>query len=587
MNSKSERPRAPRRVCRFTTLVPLGLAAMALFALYFAPQPHERAPPVRAVYDDDVVPEGSPTSSLEEAPAPVVGAPAVPRKPDVPAPVVRAQPSPAPPPMTVVRKPNSQKAKRQAAAAAPPPADETTSSSVTLVVAPPPVVAPPSAATPLYSTPLCTGESHRRPATGKDYTLGKCDFSKCRGDTTPPTFVIISHRNRFANLGRFLSSLTFATEEGEPGVPPGTRDCVCALLVDSGSEPVPDEGVPAARCLPPWNARLPIAGTIAGNDYMRDKVQAGAHAMLDVVPLLPAGGAPPPDGCWAGVNASAAAGPSVSRKGCYFTGGAKQGTKTAPTGCRFPCVDPAGASVDAHLLWLLSQYAGSSMLYREFGGADADGFSRGRLLTKGVDAAVKLVKPEANARLYFADADIVLRPGFFERVLRFFRVGPKRVYMPVMWAQCYATGAGEWPRPVGGQLMAKKLKTSGGWFMPASYGMTVIHAADFKNAGGYGPWVRDKGWGGEDVYLHRRLKSMGLRVIHTNEPFMVHPEHPHVRSWTRRWVGGGVGVWGRGAAVQRRSYPPHSIHPPYSGTKDGIHTADGKLICDACRCPGK
>ncbi|XP_061590533.1 chondroitin sulfate synthase 3 [Cololabis saira] len=141
-------------------------------------------------------------------------------------------------------------------------------------------------------------------------------------------------------------------------------------------------------------------------------------------------------------------------------------------------------------------------------------FSRGLALELGSSQL------HNDSLLFFCDVDLVFNSDALQRC-RDNAVQGKQVYFPVVFSQYD-------PKIVYGEKTPKEnlftLTKKSGFWRDYGFGITCVFKSDLLKAGGFDTSIL--GWGLEDVDLFTKVIHSGLRVLHSQEPGVVHIHHP-------------------------------------------------------------
>ena len=260
-----------------------------------------------------------------------------------------------------------------------------------------------------------------RPLAGRGCTFSACNREPGRwrvggkpATSLPLVYIVVPHRNRLDNIVRLLSSLVNATTRAQ-------RDCMCVIVTDFNT---------STAAIPPWkNVHCLVSYRAEHNIWMDDeayyrgkklsrgelKASASTYASAPECPDV----APPEPSALARV------------------GGSRGEWATARAAFPPAHMDVMGLTGRQALRYALSFYDGESAI------VDGDAyvhnpkvkFSRAGGIMGGVDA---IGTPTESSLLFVCDADVIIRPGFFEEVVDV-PVQGSIVFYPILWSMCWGT----------------------------------------------------------------------------------------------------------------------------------------------------
>jgi hypothetical protein len=411
----------------------------------------------------------------------------------------------------------------------------------------------------------------------------ECDFSRCNEEPgkhilgnhvesskLPFMFVVVPFRNRLDNLARLLSSIN-------NGTTPQQRACTCIVISDFAT---------SSSALPPWKNASCVATMHAAHKIYFDPADdntapfagAAAHRIKEngglkgtaswsmavescpssalrpmVLPKAGKGSGPRKPVKRVRLDASPSPTPSASP-----TPSPSPSPQDAPLpfdldsvvpdrlrllpGFTVPLhVDVSGLSGQLSVRHVLSLYDGPSKILDALAyvGQPKVKFSRAGGIQAGIDS---ITTPAHKSLVFVCDADMILRPGFYEDFISR-PVAGAAVYYPICWSTCWGQGLETVPTRTVFPDSTRGFWRSGG------HGMLVAYLVDLRRVGGMVEQVTRGQWGGEDNMLHSKfVKSYSYRMLHKKCPYLVHAYHSQVRDWNKSedgMYGSYLGPFGR------------------------------------------
>lgn len=156
-------------------------------------------------------------------------------------------------------------------------------------------------------------------------------------------------------------------------------------------------------------------------------------------------------------------------------------------------------------------------------------FSRARLLQIGVENLAS-TDNKNNSLVFLCDLDIVFNQAFLD-LCRQNAISGKRVFFPIVYSLYNPvfphsfTGYSTVDSPY--DLLRINNKDSGFW-RDTGFGMVCLYRQDFESVGGFGHYAVSEtgtGWGGEDLYLYRRMLKTDLEIFRSVVPGLFHLYH--------------------------------------------------------------
>jgi hypothetical protein len=202
-------------------------------------------------------------------------------------------------------------------------------------------------------------------------------------------------------------------------------------------------------------------------------------------------------------------------------------------------VDISGLSGHLALRHVLSLYDGPSKLLDawEYVGDAAVKFSRAGGIQAGIDS---ITTHPGQSLVFVCDADMILRPGFFQDFLRH-PVSGSAVYYPVCWSTCWGKGLETSPRS------SAATDDGNGIWRIYGFGMLVAYVNDLRGVGGMSDVAFRGRWGGEDNRLFDKLRER-FKVVRRKCPYLIHAYHSQVKDWSASedgMHGSNIGPFGR------------------------------------------
>ena len=296
-----------------------------------------------------------------------------------------------------------------------------------------------------------------RPLSGRGCTFRLCNQQSgqwrvggVRRTTLPLVYIVIPHRNRLDNMARLLSSLVNATS-------PAQRACMCVIVTDFNTSTTAIAPWKNVHCLvsyrPEYNIWMDDEAYYRGKKLTRGELKSQASTY-----------------------ASAPECPDVSLQREELRAANRGGWRSVNSA--FPPVhlDVAGLTGRQALRYTLSFYDGESAIVdgNAYVHNPKIAFSRAGGIMGGFDA---IQTPVGASLVFVCDADVIIRPGFFEELVDV-PVAGSIVFYPIVWSMCWGTVLEDAPHRSNWRSSAK-----GGW-RPGGAGMVAGYLQDFRSVGG-------------------------------------------------------------------------------------------------------
>lgn len=143
-------------------------------------------------------------------------------------------------------------------------------------------------------------------------------------------------------------------------------------------------------------------------------------------------------------------------------------------------------------------------------------FSRSELLELGA----KNVK--SNELMFFCDIDVIIKETFLE-TCRSNAIEGKQVFFPIIFSY-YNPVLLEQMQNLESTQKNLTIDKYSGFFRQTGFGMVCVYKNDFYQIGGLKEWKK-KGWGGEDLFLYKKILKSRFKIFRAIAPDLLHIYH--------------------------------------------------------------